>query len=149
MEIKLRSPTVSSILYHGLPCPLPEDLPNPGIELRPPALSSIPYHLSLQGSPTYVYLWLIHVDVWQKPKQYCKAITLQLKRNELKIKNQSLTPIKFQPRMLAVISKVCMLRTAHSTNYSQNPDCDIGVLLTLSGCKNSQSKFSGVRNKTH
>ena len=28
---------------------------------------------------TYVYLWLIHVDVWQKPTQYCKAIILQLK----------------------------------------------------------------------
>ena len=28
---------------------------------------------------TYVYLWLIHVDVWQKPAQYCKAIILQLK----------------------------------------------------------------------
>ena len=22
---------------------------------------------------TYVYLWLIHVDVWQKPAQYYKA----------------------------------------------------------------------------
>ena len=22
----------------------------------------------------YVYLWLIHVDTWQKPIQYCKAI---------------------------------------------------------------------------
>ena len=29
----------------------------------------------------YVYLWLIHVDVWQKPIQYCKATILQLKRN--------------------------------------------------------------------
>ena len=28
---------------------------------------------------TYVYLWLIHDDVWQKPTQYCKAIILQLK----------------------------------------------------------------------
>ena len=27
----------------------------------------------------YVYLWLIHVDVWQKPAQYCKAIILQFK----------------------------------------------------------------------
>ena len=27
----------------------------------------------------YIYLWLIHVDVWQKPTQYCKAIILQLK----------------------------------------------------------------------
>ena len=29
---------------------------------------------------TYVHLWLIHVDVWQKPTQFCKAIILQLKR---------------------------------------------------------------------
>ena len=28
---------------------------------------------------TYVYLWLIHVDVWQKPTQYYKPIILQLK----------------------------------------------------------------------
>ena len=28
---------------------------------------------------TYVYLWLIQVDVWQKPTQFCKAIILQLK----------------------------------------------------------------------
>ena len=28
---------------------------------------------------TYVYLWLIHADGWQKPTQQCKAITLQLK----------------------------------------------------------------------
>ena len=27
----------------------------------------------------YVYLWLIHVDVWQKQTQHCKAIILQLK----------------------------------------------------------------------
>ena len=30
---------------------------------------------------TYVYLWLIHVVVRQKPTQYCKAIILQLKIN--------------------------------------------------------------------
>ena len=24
-------------------------------------------------------IWLIHVDVWQKPTQYCKAIIFQLK----------------------------------------------------------------------
>ena len=28
---------------------------------------------------TYVYLWLIHIDVRQKSTQYCKAIILQLK----------------------------------------------------------------------
>ena len=33
---------------------------------------------------TYVYLWLIHVDIWQKPTQYYKAIILLLKINTLK-----------------------------------------------------------------
>ena len=31
-----------------------------------------------------MYLWLVHVDVWQKPTQYCKAIILQLKINKFK-----------------------------------------------------------------
>ena len=31
-----------------------------------------------------IYLWMIHVDVWRKPTQYCKAIILQLKINKLK-----------------------------------------------------------------
>ena len=31
-----------------------------------------------------LYLWLIHVVVWQKPTQYCKAIILQSKINFLK-----------------------------------------------------------------
>ena len=29
---------------------------------------------------THVNPWLIHVDVWQKPLQYCKVISLQLKK---------------------------------------------------------------------
>ena len=31
------------------------------------------------GWGTHVYLWQIHVDVWQKPMQYCKVINCQLK----------------------------------------------------------------------
>ena len=26
----------------------------------------------------YVYLWLIHVEVWQEKTKFCKAITLQV-----------------------------------------------------------------------
>ena len=37
----------------------------------------------------YVYLWPIHVDVWQKPTQYCKAIILQLKIDKLKKKKKT------------------------------------------------------------
>ena len=33
----------------------------------------------IKRKDTYVYLWLIHVDIRQKPTQYCKAIILQLK----------------------------------------------------------------------
>ena len=38
----------------------------------------------LKREETYVYLWLIHADVWQKPTQYCKVIILQLKLNTFK-----------------------------------------------------------------
>ena len=37
------------------------------------------------GWGTYVNQWLIHVNVWPKPLQYCKVISLQLiKMNEKK-----------------------------------------------------------------
>ena len=37
------------------------------------------------GWGTYVNPWLVHVNVWQKPLQYCKVISLQLiKINEKK-----------------------------------------------------------------
>ena len=36
----------------------------------------------------YVYLWLIHVDIWQKPTKFCKAIILQLRNNKFKIKKR-------------------------------------------------------------
>ena len=36
---------------------------------------------------THAHPWLICVDVWQRPTQYCKAIILQLKINKLKKKN--------------------------------------------------------------
>ena len=37
------------------------------------------------GWGTHVHPWLIHVNVWQKPLQYCKVISLQL--NKLILKN--------------------------------------------------------------
>ena len=43
---------------------------------------------------TYVYPWLKHVDVWQKPTQYCKAIILQLKIDTfLKRKKRTYTKV--------------------------------------------------------
>ena len=31
------------------------------------------------GRGSHIYLWLIHVNVWEKSPQYCKVISLQLK----------------------------------------------------------------------
>ena len=33
----------------------------------------------VSGWGTHIHAWLIHVTVWQKPLQYCKVISLQLK----------------------------------------------------------------------
>ena len=33
----------------------------------------------VQDGRTHVHPWLIYVDVWHKPSQYCKVIVLQLK----------------------------------------------------------------------
>ena len=49
----------------------------------------------MKREATYEYLWLIHVDVWQKPTQYCKAIILQLKIN-----------IFFKKKLLAMRSNI-------------------------------------------
>ena len=41
------------------------------------------------GWGTHVNPWLIHVNAWQKPLQYCKVISLQLiKINEKKVRTQ-------------------------------------------------------------
>ena len=53
-----------------------------------------------------IYLWLIHIDVWQKAIQYCKPIILQLKINEfqkIKIKQK---PNKQENKKLVTPLKV-------------------------------------------
>ena len=41
------------------------------------------------GLGKHVNPWLIHINVWQKPLQYCKVISFQLIKINGKIKNQS------------------------------------------------------------
>ena len=35
--------------------------------------------MGVKDEGTHTYPWLIHVNVWQKPPQYCTVISLQLK----------------------------------------------------------------------
>ena len=47
---------------------------------------------------TRVYLWLIHVDVWQKPTKYYELIILQLKI-KIKFKNiRNIMPVSVKGR---------------------------------------------------
>ena len=47
------------------------------------------------GWGAHVNPWLIHVNVWQKPLQYCKVISLQLiKINEKKKEINKNSPIE-------------------------------------------------------
>ena len=42
----------------------------------------------VQEEGTYVYLWLFHVDVWQKSNQFCKVIILKLNKLKKKERNR-------------------------------------------------------------
>ena len=41
----------------------------------------------VQDGGIHVHPWLIHVNVWPKPPQYCKVISLQLKLKKKKVQN--------------------------------------------------------------
>ena len=69
------------------------------------------------GRGIHVYLWLIHVNVWQKPLQYCKVISLQLIKINEKKRGEGL---------LGTLNKHCKTMTlAHSLTPLQK------LILTL------------------
>ena len=39
--------------------------------------NGVGFGMGVQEGETYVYLWLIHAAIWQRPTQSCKAIILQ------------------------------------------------------------------------
>ena len=55
------------------------------------------------GRGIHVNPWLIHVNVWQKPLQYCKVISLQLIKINGKKKESSPTP-QFKSINFSVLS---------------------------------------------
>ena len=57
---------------------------------------------------TYVNLWLIHVDVWQKTTQFCKTSILQLKKYvNLKLKKKRKTLRDIKPFNSGKKKKIC------------------------------------------
>ena len=55
-----------------------------------------------------MYTWLIHVDVWQKATQYCKAIILQHKLSFLKSKYTENTLLKSKINALLPMTQSCI-----------------------------------------
>ena len=85
-----------------------------------------------------VHLWLIHADLWQKPTQHCKAITLQLKINnflkeqqkrEIKQKSSRFPPCSLSPGMVW-FSFSCMVWFSFSWHGSKeqviSPERSVG-----------------------
>ena len=83
---------------------------------------------SFKREVTYVYLWLIHVDVWQKQTQYCKGIILQLK-------------INFKKRNLDFL---CLCRTLIFFFVAEpNPNCAKWNVVSWIGSWNKKKEVSG------
>ena len=57
--------------WSGLPCPPPQDLPNPGIKLRSPALKADSLPSDPPGMPVFHFEegnWLLRMKGWSVPK---------------------------------------------------------------------------------
>ena len=73
---------------------------------------------------TYVFLWLIHVDKWQKPTKHGKAIILQLKINfrkpytvqesDVVLSNISINEIIFSPIKIFLSIPLSSVQFSHS-----------------------------------
>ena len=65
----------------------------------------------------YIYLWLIHVDKWQKPTQQCKTILLQLKI--INLKNKTKTKDILQKDALSEVRKYILF--SHGAHVALAP----------------------------
>ena len=78
----------------GLPFPSPGDLPDPGIKPQSPELWADSFLSEQPGKPQegeHICILTLHIVVQQKPTHPCKAIILQLKKNNIEEKNSLLT----------------------------------------------------------
>ena len=97
------------------------------------------------GWGTHVNPWLIHVNVWQRPLQYCKVISLQL----IKINGGKKTNIM----SLELISpKNSIIQPLGYLKFGPPNTVTCGVLgvqrgILLSGSVEIQTRMSGTRNR--
>ena len=79
------------------------------------------------GWGTHVNPWLIHVNVWQKPLQYCKVISLQLiKINGTKNKSKK---VKKKLKLKCLLLRRKVMTNLDSTLKSRDITLSTKVLL--------------------
>ena len=106
----------------------------------------------LQREGIYVYLWLIHVEVWQKTTKFCKAIILQLKKKNVAVKKGPLTTLKYMSiterasaEMLCLPSKAWQLNWGQEISEKRQPAGQSGRvwLSSYGGYPGTWSKDGG------
>ena len=84
-----------------------------------------------EGRDIYIYLWLIHVDVQQKPTQFCKSIILQLK-NKLRKIIEFNSSLNFYPKALQIQKKKLLIPSEIWFSPSVNKQfCEVTFLFLL------------------
>ena len=73
----------------------------------------------------YVYLWPIHVEIWQKTKKFCKAIILQKK-----IKNKQKRTIPCTTELKRIKYKGINLTDKVKDTYTEKNSTLMGILKT-------------------
>ena len=73
----------------------------------------------------HIHLWLIHLDVWQKPTKFCKAIILQFKNKlNFKIHAKKIQPISFPLPLVPAARAMNLVSRNHAS-------CPLGFLHCL------------------
>ena len=80
---------------------------------------------------THVYLWPIHIDVWQKPSQYYKVIILQFKKERENPPEQE----DYAPQLE---SSPCSLQLEEAPVQQQRPRAAINKQQQKGNCVKQQ-----------
>ena len=71
----------------------------------------------VSGWGTHVLPWLIHVNVWQKPSQYCKVTSLQLKKKKKDLGKRARSEV-LRSNLGEFLNVIC---NTHSLFCNQSP----------------------------
>ena len=72
---------------------------------------------------TYVYLWLIHVDIWQKTTKFYKAIILHLKNKMGDKKEPTLLAVWFGANLTSLSLRVLISSMEDSESFLFSGHC--------------------------